>query len=103
MSRYIFVVQMDVDADHEADFNRIYDEQHIPEILTVPGVHSCVRYKLTTSRNADAPTYCAIYEIDSPDLPETPVWKEASDKGDWAPMVRPYTTNRRHFVYEKMD
>lgn len=103
MSKYLFLVQMDIPKEHEANFNRIYDEQHIPEILKVKGVHSCIRYKLVKSRNDDAPTYCALYELDSPDLPETAEWKAASDTGDWAPMVRPYTSNRRHFVYEKMD
>jgi hypothetical protein len=38
-----------------------------------------------------------IYEIDHPDIPTSQAWKAASDKGRWAPEVRPYTMNReRH-------
>jgi hypothetical protein len=37
-SRYLFVVNMDVDADKEALFNEIYDTEHIPNLLKVPGV-----------------------------------------------------------------
>ena len=38
MAVYIYLVQMDVPADKEADFNRIYDTQHVPELSKVPGV-----------------------------------------------------------------
>ncbi len=46
MADYLYIVQMDIPADKEADFNRIYDTQHVPNILTVPGVESCTRFKL---------------------------------------------------------
>ena len=36
MADYLYIVQMDIPADKEADFNRIYDTQHVPNILTVP-------------------------------------------------------------------
>jgi hypothetical protein len=35
MSLYLYVVQMDVPPELEDDFNRIYDTQHIPEIMKV--------------------------------------------------------------------
>ena len=38
MSEYIYLVQMDVKPDVEAEFNRVYDEQHVPLISKVPGV-----------------------------------------------------------------
>ena len=37
MATYIYLVQMDVPADKEAEFNRIYDTQHVPELSKVPG------------------------------------------------------------------
>src|SRR6202162_5638286 len=42
-SRYLFVVNMDVDADKEALFNQIYDTEHIPNLLKVPGVRGVTR------------------------------------------------------------
>jgi hypothetical protein len=41
---YIYLVQMDIPAAHEAEFNRIYDEEHVPMIVQVPGCQSCSRY-----------------------------------------------------------
>ena len=42
-SNYLFVVKMDVDADKEALFNEVYDTEHIPNLLKVPGVRSVTR------------------------------------------------------------
>ena len=38
--RYIFMVSMDVDADKEALFNEVYDQEHVPNLLKVPGVRA---------------------------------------------------------------
>ena len=46
MAGYIYLVQMDIPPELEEDFNRIYDTQHVPNILTVPGVSSCTRYRV---------------------------------------------------------
>ena len=37
MADYIYIAQMDISPELEDDFNRIYDTQHVPEILTVGG------------------------------------------------------------------
>jgi hypothetical protein len=47
---------------------------------------------------AGAPTYMAIYELDSPDVLLSKEWAEAGEKGRWPAEVRPYTTNRHHIV-----
>jgi hypothetical protein len=99
---YIYLVQMDIPAEHEAEFNRIYDEEHVPLIVQVPGCSACSRYKLAHSLQDDTAKYLAIYELDSPDVPDTPAWKAASDTGLWKPMIRPHTTNRRHSVFQRI-
>ena len=35
--KYLFVVSMDVTKEKEALFNEVYDTEHVPLILTVPG------------------------------------------------------------------
>ena len=45
---FIYMVQMDIPAEHEAAFNRIYDTEHVPDILKVPGVRACTRYVMET-------------------------------------------------------
>jgi hypothetical protein len=100
---YIYMVQMDIPAAHEADFNRIYDTEHVPEILKVPGVRGCTRYALEKTNCDGMPRYLALYELDSPDVVNSPAWLQASEIGDWAPKIRPHTTNRSHTVMRKIS
>jgi hypothetical protein len=102
MSEYLYVVQMDVPPELEEDFNRIYETQHIPEIMKVPGVLGVKRYVLEKSDVAGVPRYTAIYCVSSPDVPQSPAWIAASDTGDWKPKIRPHTTNRIHAVYREL-
>jgi hypothetical protein len=44
-SKYIFIASMDVDSEKENLFNEIYDTEHVPNLLKVPGVHSATRMK----------------------------------------------------------
>jgi hypothetical protein len=98
----IYAVQMDIPAQHEAEFNRIYDEDHIPTILGVPGVRGCRRYRLERSTQAGVPSYLAVYEIDDPGVVESPAWLEGIDLGEWKPKIRPHTTNRKHSVFRRI-
>ena len=88
---HIYVVQMDIPAELEAEFNRIYDEDHVPTILKVPGVRSCRRYRLEHSTVPSMPRYLAIYECDNAEVINSPAWIEASDTGEWKPKIRPHT------------
>ena len=42
-SKYLFVASMDVDPDKEALFHEVYDTEHVPNLLKVPGVHAVTR------------------------------------------------------------
>jgi hypothetical protein len=104
---YIFIVSMDVDADKEALFNEVYDTEHIPLLMQVPGVRSVKRYRkmpLTVVLGGErrSPEFS-----DEPPLQRgvrnrwprpysraTP-WAKAVDTGRWASEVRPFTHNRR--------
>ena len=109
-SRYLFVVSMDVEPEHEALFNEVYDTEHIPYLMDVPGVHSVTRLKgepFTLAIGgeekpmpAPSPVYTALYEIDSPDVLASTAWAEAVERGRWASHVRPHTSNRSHGVYK---
>lgn len=108
-TRYLFIVSMDVDPEKEALFNEIYDTEHVPNLMKVPGVRAVTRLRAEAARlvlggqakaltGEDAPKYVAIYEIESPAVLETPAWAEASEMGRWPSEVRPYTRNRHHIV-----
>jgi hypothetical protein len=102
MATYIYLVQMDIPADKEAEFNRIYDEQHVPELSKVPGVRAVSRYRLLDSDVDGTAKYAAIYELDAPDIPNGEAWLKAADLGDWVTQIRPHTTNRQHHTFEKI-
>jgi hypothetical protein len=111
-SRYIFMVTMDVDPDKEALFNEVYDEEHVPNLLKVPGVHAASRLKGEPfamsiggeEKRVDhtGATYCAIYEIDGPQVLTSAEWAKAGEAGRWPSQVRPFTRNRRHAVYRAL-
>jgi hypothetical protein len=102
VAEYIYVVQMDVPAEKEDDFNRVYDEQHVPELSKVPGVGGVSRYKLESADVDGVAKYMAIYEIESPEIPTSAAWKKAADVGDWVSQIRPHTTNRSHLIMQRI-
>ena len=109
-SKYIFVAAMDVDADHEALFNQVYDSEHVPFLMEVPGVISVTRLKSEAfalsiggeeqPKSAANPVYSAIYEIESPDVLKSNAWAEAIERGRWSKDVRPYTHNKYHTMFQ---
>ncbi len=108
-TRYILTVCMDVDADKEALFNEVYDTEHVPLLLKVPGVIAVTRMKMEplamyiggekkTIVAEGEPSYMAMYEIESPDVLTGQGWAKAVEEGRWPGQVRPYTRNRRHVL-----
>ena len=108
-ARYIFIASMDVDDDKEDLFDEVYDTEHIPLILDVPGVISAKRYRsepLTMVIGGEKktivaegePRHSAVYELESADVLTSEAWAKAVDAGRWPTEVRPFTRNRRHVL-----
>ncbi len=106
-ARFLFTAAMDVDADKEALFNEVYDTEHIPELLKVPGCLAVYRTTLAPLKMSiggelktivaeGEPKYSAIYELESAEVLTSAAWAAAVEKGRWPAQVRPYTRNRRH-------
>ena len=45
----LLMVYCDVAAEHEDEFNRWYNDEHIPERLAIPGVLNAARYRVSCS------------------------------------------------------
>jgi hypothetical protein len=58
----LLMVWADIDPEHEAEYHRWYDEEHIAELLSVPGFLSAGRYEALKG----SPKYLALYELESP-------------------------------------
>ena len=100
MTNYILMVQLDVAEEHAAEFNHLYDAEHVPNLLSVSGVVSGQRYEL--DRNGDDQLkYLAIYELERPEIPDGDAWKKAATTPDWM-AVRKHITARRRGVFRKM-
>jgi hypothetical protein len=109
-AKYLFVVSMDVDPNKEALFNEVYDTEHIPNLLKVPGVRAVTRMAgepFAVSIGGaekkvahEGPRYSAVYEIDGPQVLTSPAWAKAVEDGRWPGEVRPFTHNRRHALYK---
>jgi len=96
---YVFWVMMDVERHREALFNELYDSEHVPLLLKLPGCVNVARYRTET---AGEPRYLAAYEVERTDLPMSQTWNETSDVGRWKPEARPYTYNKRYIVSERI-
>lgn len=113
-SKYLFIASMDVDREHDAIFNEVYDKEHIPNLSRVPGIGSVARYRreeLTMIIGGEKrkvqienePMYTAIYELESPEVLSGEAWSTAVEKGRWPAEVRPYTQNRRHVLLKLLN
>ncbi|MBM3219253.1 MAG: hypothetical protein FJZ38_11350 [Candidatus Rokubacteria bacterium] len=111
--RYLFIAAMDVEPAKEALFNEVYDQEHVPSLIKVPGLISVARFRrepltmsiggeLKTIDLTDEPRYTALYEVEGPDVMSTAAWGKAVEEGRWPAQVRPYTKNRKHTLWRRL-
>ena len=58
----VLVVTMEVDPADEAEFNKWYNEQHLPERMAIPGYVSARRFRLVEGDGAL--TYLCLWELE---------------------------------------
>lgn len=78
----LLIVNVTVDAAVEADWNRWYDDEHLPEIVDCPGFRSGQRY-LAEDRSG-ARRYVTIYELDGAEALES---AEFAARRGWGPFL----------------
>jgi hypothetical protein len=69
----LLMLWTDVDAQHEVEFNRWYDEEHIKHLLEVPGFLSGGRYIALKG----GPKYLAMYELEDHNVLRTSAFLDA--------------------------
>lgn len=110
---YLFSASMDVSPDHEALFNEVYDTEHVPLLLQVPGVVAVTRLtteplaiamggEIRSVPNEGVPRYTALYQIEDPKVLTSDAFAAAVDQGRWPGDVRPHTLNRQHVLRKVM-
>jgi hypothetical protein len=83
----ILVVYMTPSPDSEEEFNKWYDEEHIPMLSVVPGWLSAKRFVLcasnylstgTMAEARKAPKYLALHELEDTQVFEKPEYRDAT-------------------------
>lgn len=86
----ILLVLNDIAAATEDEFNRWYQQQHIPERLGVPGFRTARRYRALGS----GPAYMAVYECDSIGVLGTQAYLERlAHPTEWTTKIMPSFRN----------
>ncbi len=92
----LLVMMTDVADEHEQAFNDWYENEHIPEALSLPGMLSAERYRVV----GEGIRYLAIYRMADSAVPEGEEykrWRESSESTDlWVSRF----TQRERYVYE---
>ncbi len=91
------IVRTNVAPEMEEEFNRWYDEEHIPRLLKVPGVLMAKRGINT----GNGQKYIAIYEHQDQSVQHTAAYKAVLET-EWTKKIRPYLREFERHVYEVM-
>ncbi len=100
--RGLLMVFVDVPANLEEEFNRWYNEEHIPERLSIPGVLSAARYEALSGN----PKYLACYELSEAEAWQSDAWQyHLTNPTEWSQRMSPgvigetYIRNLYHLIY----
>ena len=95
----LLMVWCEVPDDIEDEFNRWYNEEHIEERLSVPGVLSAARYEAVVS----GPKHLAVYELENSAVMESEAYLKVRAKpSEWSKRMSPEYTATTYVrnVYE---
>jgi hypothetical protein len=75
----LLLVMIDIDPEHEAEFDAWYEKEHLPERLACPGFLTGRRYVAVEG----GPKYLALYDLESPDVLESEAYGAIAVKSAW--------------------
>lgn len=91
---FCMMITFEIAPEDESEFNDIYDNDHIPNILKLKGVIEVIRFKDAAPNEKGWLVYSALYILAQENLHQTAQWSELSDRGRWAPVMRPKVKSR---------
>ena len=91
---------MNAAPEGEADFNKWYDEEHIPALASVPGCLAARRFRIVTGASDRNQRYLALYHLASPEVQASEAWKKAVDT-PWTRKVRPHMRDGLRIVLRR--
>ena len=96
-ARFHYVVEMDVDPEHETDLNAWYDKEHMPGLAACPGTVRARRF-----RNPEgSPRYHSCYDLTRTETLESPPWLAVRGTA-WSGRVRPNFRNLKKTMFKRL-
>lgn len=92
----LLVNAMNVDGEHEADFNEWYDHEHVPALAAVPGVLAARRFRDPKGTHR----HLALYHLRSPEVVTGQAWKGAAST-PWTERLRPHFRDHLRIVAKR--
>ncbi|HZA25901.1 MAG TPA: DUF4286 family protein [Dehalococcoidia bacterium] len=90
----VMMVFVDVDPEMDADFNAWYNQEHIPDLLRMPGFLNAARYEALKG----GPRYLACYELESVEALQSPEYLEIRrNPSEWTKKMS-LSVNGRNYV-----
>jgi hypothetical protein len=96
-AQFHYVVEMDVDPEHDADLNAWYDKEHMPGLAACPGTVRARRF-----RNPEgSPRYHSCYDLTRAETLTTPPWLAVRGTA-WSGRVRPNFRNLKKTMFKRL-
>ncbi len=73
MAKHMLIVLTNAVEGRDDEFNEWYDNQHLDDVLKVPGIVAAQRYALSPVQRMEPPlprAYFALYDIETANLKE---------------------------------
>ena len=101
MPKGLLLMMTDIDPVNEEDFNRWYEEEHLDERMAIPGFINARRFQAIEG----GPKYLALYDLDSPEVLQTPPYLKVTGAGKsaWTRRLEGQFRNFRRNVYVGMS
>jgi hypothetical protein len=78
----MLLTSMDIDAEHEAEFNRWYDREHLEERVAIEGFIEARRYVID---EGSMPKYLSLYSTETFEVLDSPAYRAAlANQTDWS-------------------
>ena len=95
----LLVVWTDIAPDYEADFNKWYNEEHIPQLLGVPGFQTGRRYQAIDG----SPKYAAIYQLADENVLKSDAFRAVREKPTaWTEKLVPQFRNTQRGIFRQI-
>ena len=95
----LLLVMIDIEPEFEEEFNRWYNEEHLPERLACPGFLSGRRFVSVEG----APKYLALYDLESPDVLQSEAYRKIWGPSEWTQQISKHFLRSVRNVYLEIE